>query len=228
MESLWQNNCAKCHGKSGQGGGAGTRTLLTDALRDQKFDRPFFDATKNGQPDQGMPAFGETLSDKQIWAMVVYIRELQQRAYRDGGGGAPKSDGGVLSAKEHKYKIETVVKSGLDVPWAVDFLPDDSMLITERPGTLRIFADAKLSTPIKGTPTVRNRGQGGMMDVAVHPDYAKNGWVYLAFADPKERNGNDDALGMTKVIRGKIKDAKWTQQQTIFEADPKHLSLIHI
>jgi len=232
VAALWELNCLSCHGNRGQGGGAGTRTLLTDDLYDQKHDRPFFNIIRDGDKDSGMPGFRNSLNDAQVWGLVVHIRELQLRNLRKRGGPlvAPEVKDGVANARDTSFKIVPVVESGLDVPWAVDFLPTAKageqapMLITERPGGVRLFQDGKLGQSLTGLPAVRNQGQGGMMDVAVHPDYATNGWIYLAFSHG--RNSVEDAegmrQGMTKVVRGKIKGNAWVSQETIFEARKEH------
>lgn len=224
VEQLYTNNCSKCHGDRGQGGGGGTRTLLTDELFKEKHDRPFFDAIKNGIPDSGMEAFGQVLEDQQVWALVGYIRELQFRDYRKRVG-SPKPDGnGIYTSKHHPYRVERVIERGLEVPWSVDFLPDGRMLVADRPGAVRIHstgkAGGKLSEPIAGTPEVRNRGQGGLMDAAAHPNYAQNGWIYLAYSHSIDRDG------MTRIVRGKIVsegDAlRWTDERVVFEAKREH------
>jgi glucose/arabinose dehydrogenase len=232
VSTLWEQNCQTCHGERGQGGGAGARTLLTDELRDFRLDRRFFDSIKNGLPEKAMPGFAETLSEKQIWALVVHTREIQAREHRKEVG-SPKPDStGVYTTTYNRFKIETVVPGGVDVPWSVDFLPEvdgvRKMLITGRSGDLRVHStgrpNGKLSKPIAGTPAVRDQGQGGLMDVAVHPDYATNGWVYLAFSD--ELKKDKKSLGITEVVRGKLKPSgdtfEWTQQETIFKAKPEH------
>jgi glucose/arabinose dehydrogenase len=223
VEQLFSNYCQKCHGDHGQGGGAGTRTLLTDRLFEAKFDRPFFDSIKNGVPETGMEAFGQTLDDSQVWGLVGYIREMQFRAHRERVGSPRPDSHGVYASKHHRFRIERVIEKGLEVPWSVDFLPDGRMLVADRPGEVRIHstgkAGGKISTPVQGTPEVRNQGQGGLMDVAVHPNYAQNGWIYLAFSHAAGRNG------MTKIVRGKISDAlRWTDEQVIFQAKPEHYS----
>ncbi len=231
---LWVDNCAKCHGDRGQGGGAGTATLLDDkylGVDRMKFDRQFFDAIKNGVKDEGgdsagMEAFGSTLEDAQIWSLVVHIRELQDRDRRRRGGigTLKKPVDNVYTTQHHAFRVSDVA-DGLDTPWSVDFLPTGQMLIAERPGPVRVHTTGmpggKVSQPIVGIPKVFASGQGGMMDVAVHPDYATNGWVYLAFSDPQERKG------LTKVVRGKLKSTgenawAWTDQQTIWEGKPEH------
>jgi glucose/arabinose dehydrogenase len=222
VDDVWARNCAMCHGKTGRGGGAGTRTMLTAELFSQDKDRDFFDAIKNGRPDAAMPGFGATMDDARIWALVVHIRELQSRSLREKGG-SPKAENDVFSSKYHRYRLQPVVVQGLDVPWAVDFLPDGRLLITDRPGPVRVFTPSKdggrgeLSQPLKGTPAVRNRGQGGMLEVAVHPEHSKNGWVYLAFSDPQGEAGRK---GMTKLVRGEIENGEWVRERVIFEAAP--------
>jgi glucose/arabinose dehydrogenase len=231
IENLWADSCAKCHGDRGQGGGAGTRTLLIDDWRNPAMDRTYFDAIAKGLPEKGMEAFGETLEEEQMWGLVVYIREMQAKDFRQRGG-SPKAEKGVYTSSHAKFRTEPVVKSGLSVPWSVEFLPakpgttatEPRLLITERPGGLRIFEDGKLSSPVADTPEVRNQGQGGLMDVTLHPDFASNGWIYLSFADPLVKEGNN--LGITKVVRGRIKAEgdgyKWEDQETIFQARPEH------
>ena len=82
VTATYNQNCANCHGQNGEGGGAGTKTLNTKEKFDQKNDKPFFDAIKNGVTDMGMAAFGGSMSDEMIWALVVHIREMQARALR--------------------------------------------------------------------------------------------------------------------------------------------------
>jgi len=215
ITKLWEQNCANCHGANGQGGGGGTRSLISVEKFDQARDKPFFDAIKKGIPNMGMDAFGASLSDPEIWGLVVHIREMQSRGLREKNG-SPKPVDGVFPGKVHDYRMETVVESGLKTPWAVDWLPDGRMLITNRPGTLMLFDGGKLSE-VADTPRTVEIGQGGLMDVAVHPAYAKNGWIYLGFTDPAK----DGRGGMTKIVRGKLafdSGPKWTAQETIFEA----------
>jgi glucose/arabinose dehydrogenase len=132
----------------------------------------------------------------------------------------------VTKTELQDYKIETVVSSGLEIPWAIAFLPDGRKLVTERPGRLRFLdKDGKLQPePVKNTPEVVHHGQGGLMEVALHPDYEKNGWVYLGFADgtlEKVEGKKDQAKVITSVVRGRIKDGTWTDQESIYRADPK-------
>lgn len=226
ISRLWEDHCAKCHGVEGEGGGAGTRTLLNDDLFDQSNDRPFFDAIKNGLPDQGMEAYGPTMSDQQIWALVVHIRELQQRERRARLGSptprnAPETT--VFNTLHHAFRVENVVTRGLETPWSIEFISasPERMLIADRPGDIRIFEDGKLGKPIAGVPAVRNRGQGGLMDVVVPPNYnAATGRVFLSYSD--EIRENDRSLGMTKIVSATLADGGLSDLKTVFEAKSEH------
>lgn len=225
VDELWRTNCLMCH-RSGEGGVMNTPTLLTDAAFDQKLDRRFFDAIKAGKPGTQMKSFGHKLNDEQAWSLVNYIRELQLKHIRKNGGvwAAPKpTKEGVYQTRLEAFTIEDVVSSDLSTPWAIELLPDGRAIITERTGAVRLLENGKLSAPVSGIPAVHSQGQGGMLDVGLHPDYATNGWIYLSFSDP--RGGKDGrTVAFTKVVRGKIKDNAWTSQETIFAAEPEHYS----
>jgi len=110
----------------------------------------------------------------------------------------------------------TPVAQGLEHPWGLAFLPDGRMLVTERPGRLRIVsADGSVSAPVSGVPEVYAKGQGGLLDVALDPDFATDPWVYLSFSEPGEGGGG------TAVARGKLVDAALTDVAVIFRQMPK-------
>ncbi|HJP83802.1 MAG TPA: PQQ-dependent sugar dehydrogenase [Fimbriimonadaceae bacterium] len=219
VTKLYNDYCSKCHGLNGEGGGGGTKSLNTREKYDQKWDKPFFDAIKNGVPDMGMDPYGQTLSDPEVWSLVVHLRELQYKALRAEESNR-KSLGGPFKSKYEDYKIEEVIpeRQGLSTPWSMDWLPDGRILITNRGGTLHFATMGKLGEEITGIPKSIEQGQGGLMEVAVHPDYKKNGWIYLTIADPAA-NGRG---ALTKVVRGKLKGNAWTSQETIWQADQKY------
>lgn len=220
VTALYDQTCAKCHGDKGQGGGGGTSSLNTLAKFDQSYDKVFFGAIKKGRPEDGMEAYGTTLSDNMIWGLVVHIRELQYNALRAENGG-PKATNGVYRAKDHNYRIESVIprNAGLSTPWAIDWLPDGRTLITNKSGSISVARGSKIVGSIEGLPEVFTGGQGGLLDVAVHPNYASNGWIYLSFSDRAKAN---PSLAFTKIIRGKLvwtgDTARWSNQETIYEA----------
>jgi glucose/arabinose dehydrogenase len=113
-----------------------------------------------------------------------------------------------------------VFAEGLEIPWAIDFIDPTTALITEKPGRLRVVVKGKLQQePVKNIPKVLNEGQGGLMDVAVDPDYKTNGWIYLAYSHVLDKKEGEERPGaMTKIVRGKIENNTWTNEETLFEA----------
>ncbi len=109
----------------------------------------------------------------------------------------------VHKSERHTFRAETFVE-GLGIPWGLAFLPDGRLLISEREGRLRIAdSDGQLSAPLKNVPAVRAEGQGGLLDVALHPQYEENGWIYLSYSQ-----SNSEGKNFTTVARGHlVKDA---------------------
>jgi glucose/arabinose dehydrogenase len=112
------------------------------------------------------------------------------------------------------YVTEVVVPE-LDIPWGMEFLPDGSMLITEKAGTLIHFKDDK-KTIINGLPEVYVRGQGGLMDIKLHPDYKNNGWIYFSYASAE---GEDDG-GNTAIMRAKLNGNTVTNVEHLYKGVP--------
>jgi glucose/arabinose dehydrogenase len=107
------------------------------------------------------------------------------------------------------------VAGGLEHPWGLAFLPDGRMLVTERPGRLRIVTGSKLSEPLDGVPKVRAGGQGGLLDVALSLSFAQDRLVYLSFSEPGEGGAG------TAVARGRLGGHGLEETQTIWRQQPK-------
>jgi aldose sugar dehydrogenase len=121
----------------------------------------------------------------------------------------------VHQSQHHNFRVVTVA-DGLVNPWSIAFLPGGDMLVTERPGRLRIIRDGRLlPDPVPGLPSVRTGGQGGLLDVVPHPDFASNRLLYISYAKPNA----DDSEGTTAVIRGRFENDRLTDVEEIFEAD---------
>lgn len=115
----------------------------------------------------------------------------------------------------HDFRVITVV-DGLDHPWALAFLPDGDILVTERSGRLRLVRDGKLDpNPIEGVPRVAARGQGGLLDVVLHPKFGENRWIYLSYA------GSGEGGYGTEVARGRYIAGRLDDLEVIFVAKPK-------
>jgi glucose/arabinose dehydrogenase len=119
------------------------------------------------------------------------------------------------------YTIETLA-TGLDYPWSMAFLPDGDVLVTERVGHLRRVHNRQLSPPISGLPEdIYVNSQGGLLDVALHPDYRENQWLYLSYASGTDKH---NAL---KLMRAKLQNGALTQQQLLFTLSPDKDTPVH-
>ncbi len=117
----------------------------------------------------------------------------------------------MVTSGLHRFRIETVAE-GLENPWALAQLPDGSFLLTERSGQLlRIDQPGAAPRKISGVPSVVARGQGGLLDVAVHPNYAENGWIYLAFSKAFDGGAH------TSVVRGRLEGDRLTGVETVYD-----------
>jgi glucose/arabinose dehydrogenase len=118
----------------------------------------------------------------------------------------------IHRAADHHFRVVTAV-DGLEIPWSMTWLPNGDMLVTERPGRLRIVRDGALvAEPVSGVPEVFAQGQGGLLDVALHPDFAANRLVYLSYSKPV---GDNSA---TAVSRGRLEDGALLDVEEIFVA----------
>jgi len=127
----------------------------------------------------------------------------------------------VVQTRDHAVRIVTVTE-GLEHPWGLAFLPDGRMIVSERPGRLRVVGkDGRLDpVPVAGLPRVDAQGQGGLLDVALHPKYGDNGWVYWSYAQRDAAGANG-----TEVARGRLTGGPgaWRMEQVevIFRMAPK-------
>lgn len=118
----------------------------------------------------------------------------------------------VVSSQYTDMRI-TKVAGGLEHPWSLAFLPDGRKLVTERPGRLNVLENGMV-TEISGLPEVYARGQGGLMEVSLHPDYESNGWIYITYSKP---NDNDETA--TTLIRGRLDGTQLTDVEELFSQD---------
>ncbi|MGH7637493.1 MAG: PQQ-dependent sugar dehydrogenase [Gemmatimonadaceae bacterium] len=142
--------------------------------------------------------------------MLLVPAALAAQTPTQAGGGAADMQRSAL----HDYRVVTVAE-GLVNPWSIAFLPGGDMLVTERPGRLRIIRNGRLlSDPVPGLPRMRTGGQGGLLDVVPHPDFAANRLIYLSYSKPNA----DSTEGTTAVARARFENDRLTNVQEIFEA----------
>ena len=126
-----------------------------------------------------------------------------------------------INSGKQKFTVDTII-TGLQNPWGMVFLPNNKILITERPGRVRIVQNGQLQKEeIKNVPDVHARGQGGLLDIQLHPDYKTNGWIYFSYSKP----GKGGAA--TAVSRAKFNGNSFTEIQEIFVAQPFINSNMH-
>jgi glucose/arabinose dehydrogenase len=212
ISSVYQQNCASCHGDKLQGGSASS--LIDGQWQHGSSAEQIASNIKNGIPDLGMPAWRGAIDDKTIRGLVIFFDEQRAAAGREALLNKVRPKSGVYESRDHKFSLERLQKID-GVLWSLDFMPDESVLVTERSGKLWHYHSGELSQ-IKGIPEVWDHGQGGLMEVMLHPDYQNNKWIYLSYSDGGVISG-----GMTKVVRGKLKDGNWVDEQTIYQAPSK-------
>jgi aldose sugar dehydrogenase len=217
VTKFYAENCANCHGKNLEG--AQAPSMLDDEWKHGGDDASIAHTISEGFITNGMPPWKAVLTGSEIRAMVVFIREKAEQARRAKTVFAKPADRQAIQSRAHSFRLVNVVE-GLAAPWSIAFLPDGRMLVTELAGRLRIVQGGRLLLdPVAGTPVVFTKGQGGLLDVAPHPGFASNGWVYLTFSHPLT-NASGGVVAMTSVVRGHIKDNGWADEQVIFRADP--------
>ncbi len=210
--TLYGRNCATCHGANLTGGNAGS--LVDGVWQFGAEDGYVFRNIKFGIAHLGMPSYQAMLKDDEIRSIMSYIRESEKKA------GAEKPPlAKELETLDYQVNVE-IFAEGLEIPWAIDFIDENTALITERPGRLRVVVNGQmLDEPVKNIPKVLHEGQGGLLDVAIDPDYDENGWIYLAYSHEIENTtGENRAPAMTRIVRGKIENNSWTNQEVLFEA----------
>ena len=220
------DNCAGCHGTNLSGGRG--PSLFAEHLLAENSDDQLAKIIHDGIPSGGMPAFGERFSGNEVRQIIAYLR-VQSGRLKANPPFIPNPNGQLIHSSKQDFRIQ-VVAAGLDTPWGLAWLPDGRMLVTERGGHVRIVdAHGKLlPKPIADTPTPFVRQDGGMLDVVVHPNYRRNGWIYFSYSEVKPgvtpAPGSDTAPNiapptMTVLVRGRLsKDNRWIDQQTIFRA----------
>ena len=136
------------------------------------------------------------------------------------------ADDAIIASEQQKIRVRTVA-SGLEHPWSVAFLPDGRFLVSERPGRLRLISAQGLvaKTPVAGVPRVYATGQGGLLDVVLHPKFEQNRWVYLSYA------GGDASGAATEVARGRwVSDAlsgSLEDLEVIYRQQPRSKTSVH-
>jgi aldose sugar dehydrogenase len=155
-------------------------------------------------------------------SLLVLLFSCNEKDNSADGQSNPQSfTGEIVQSQKQKFGIEKITDN-LSNPWGIAFLPDGRILVTEREGEIRIIKDGKLlDEKISGVPSVYASGQGGLLDIQLHPDYGNNGWIYLSYSKPGTNGGG------TTIARAKINGNALTDLQELFSAQPFVNSGVH-
>lgn len=223
---VWTTNCVACHGNTIEPG-ARAKSLFSETFLAGRTDAQIVQATADGPAGIANHGFKTLYLPGEINQIPAYLR-IRGGIMNRKIGEVPDPNGKVIKSEKATFKVEVLAK-GFNQPWGLEFLPDGRMIFTERSGAVRFLdKSGKVSAPVKGTPKVFERQDGGMLDVALSPDFAKNGWIYLAYSDVPpgftHEPGTEKAPlmappTMTTIVRGKVNaNNEWTEQQILFQA----------
>jgi glucose/arabinose dehydrogenase len=205
----YQTLCSSCHGEQMQ--------AFVDRQWKHGNDREaLYQSISVGYPDAGMPGWKATLSDTSINELVEYILTGIEQVEKYGFEEETLAND-TLTSGDLTYALDTVA-SGFDVPWSLVFLPKADLLVSDRGGTLYRVDDKGEKTIVEGSPTVRAKGQGGLLDILLHPDFANNKQLYLSYSALKVVDG--DSLTTTKVSRYQLNGNQLSEELTVLDAAP--------
>jgi len=239
MGGIYTAQCAVCHGATQEGSPLGP-SLLGDLAGGDSVDA-LVASIAAGNPNKGMPGWRGTLPDADIRGLVIYLLEKRsgdRGADGQGVGAPPTLPSEPIETKHHTFTIDPVYV-GLAEPYSIAPLPDGRFLVTEKMRGLSIVeADGSAATLVNGTPRIWDdsvlrgtayTGTGWAHEVALHPDYADNGWIYLSYGDRctdcnTASRASGKSVAMLRLVRGRLDGTRWVDQQTIWEA-PKETYL---
>ncbi len=204
----YQKFCAGCHGEK-------LEKFAAKVWMEEQGTASAVKSIKYGIESMGMPAFQKTFTDKEIEELAIYVKKgiPEDRTLLKPATGP----GAVIESEVQRFVVDTVI-SGLSVPWGMAFLPNGDLLISERAGTLHRFSGGKLSEPIQGLPVLMASGQGGLLDIVLHPDYEKNGWIYFSYSALSTASAQ--RIGNTAIMRARLRGNTLTDLQILFKAMP--------
>lgn len=208
-EALYKQYCVECHGARLEGNTA--TALIKENWLYGRTPKYLKRSIEHGIPNTTMIAWSTLLNEDQIDTLVDYIIKAQELPPEQS---LALPD--LIETEHYTLKTEILVSEGIDTPWGIEFVDDHRALLTEKPGRLRWLVDGKIDAqPIEGLPKVYPKG--GLMDVALDPEYTSNGWVYLACAHSIDEDSVKEPRALTRIIRGRIDEYQWIDQEILFQ-----------
>lgn len=209
---LYQKHCASCHGEQ----------LDRFAARQWVYGNTVAEVSstiKHGRPAIGMPAFANAMNDQEIEALSRFTIERVAQVPATITSTFVSTD--TIRSLDLTFVLEEVVGENLNIPWGLAQLPNGDLLVTDKRGQLYQVRN-RVMTLIEGVPPVVMRGQGGLMDVILHPNFEKNKLIYISYADGESSNAIN-----TTIARAELKDGKLVRLEKIFHATPDSNSGVH-
>lgn len=229
----YRERCAVCHGDRMQGAAQGSALVGADLRGGDSVDELKVSIAR-GAPERGMPRWDGILKPADITSMALLIAERRQDLDIASLVDEPIIvPGHRFESELHRFRLETFAEDLDPLPYSIAPLPDGSVLLSEKRLGLSIIRADGTRTRIAGGPPTYNDdislsavgvGIGWYLDVALHPDYEQNGWIYLHYSDRCKDACNSLAavspfpVAMNRVERGRIRDGIWTDRQTIWKA----------
>jgi len=210
--ALYLQHCASCHGQN----------LERFAARQWVFGNSLNEVSstiKNGRPSIGMPDYGKVMTDDQIKAMANYMITEVAKVPDNVPSSFNVSD--TIKSNNFSFILEEIIGENLNIPWGLAFLPNGDILVTEKSGKLYQVSKGVM-TKIEGLPAITVKGQGGLMDIAIHPKFKTNHLIYISYAD-----GNSPTSVNTSIARAELKNGKLINLERIIHALPNSNSGVH-
>ncbi len=210
---VYKTYCAGCHGAQLQGS-AGP-ALIKKEWKHGGDRNSLLKTIRNGVPSTEMIKFEGVLSAKEIEAVTDFIVNMQSSPEL-----VKKTDLPLrVETKLYNLRIEKLVTEGLTSPWGIEFVDATHAFVTGKNGELFALVNGKLDNQkISGLPkTYGTDLVGGMMDLALDPGYKSNGWIYIGFSHNPQDSPDKKTPGMTKIVRGKVRDHQWVDEQALFQ-----------
>lgn len=215
---IYATTCAACHGTRLQGGQA--PSLLSSKYIYGTEDEVVAQGIRQGYPAKGMPGWNGLLSEQEIQSLVDHIKTQRTENAPEHLAQLDKEQLQKIVTSEFKSELHAFhlqVLTEADKPFGLAFLPDGRLLFTEADGNLRIIENNRLvPEPVKGTPRGKPLDifKRALMDVAVHPNYKNNGWIYLVCGDTTQ-DANGKAFTEITLIRGRLRNNAWVDSEVL-------------
>jgi len=208
-ETIYNEYCSGCHGE-----------FMEDFVdREWKFgdsDEEIFKSIAEGRASDEMPAFNSLLSQQEVKDLIVKIRHKTSNI-DENDLKRESEDFEIYKSSDFNFRLEEVVND-LESPWGMVFLTNGDLLVTDKSGELWRVKKDKSKIEIEGVPNVLYKGQGGLLDIELHPNFSENSWLYLSYSISKREAGQ--RLSSTAVSRYKLQGNSLVDGKLIFEALP--------